>query len=247
MARDAQIQMRRDTAANWTSVNPTLAAGEWGMETDTFNVKIGDGSTAWATLPYERTPFLGVPGSTGNWWFIHSGSSLGSTTLSTLNLMYLYPIFLPRPVAIQQLAVNVVTGVAGSSLRVGLYSHDVTTGAPKLSTSPLMEFTSGGAISTTTSTTVGTTGTLSLTMPGGWSWLAYVGQGVSSAAIRTESAMPFAINNQYSTLSTTAPTATEFGSTRGGYTVSSVSGALSSITSLTTASVNPLHCAFKTA
>jgi len=47
-----QIQFRRDTAANWTSENPTLAAGEIGYETDTGSVKIGDGSTAWTSLAY---------------------------------------------------------------------------------------------------------------------------------------------------------------------------------------------------
>ena len=41
------IQLRRDTAANWTSVDPTLADGEMGIETDTLKQKIGDGSTAW--------------------------------------------------------------------------------------------------------------------------------------------------------------------------------------------------------
>ena len=46
------IQIRRDTAANWTSANPTLAQGELGYETDTDKMKIGDGATAWATLPY---------------------------------------------------------------------------------------------------------------------------------------------------------------------------------------------------
>ena len=35
------IQIRRDTAANWTSVNPTLAQGELGIETDTSKVKAG--------------------------------------------------------------------------------------------------------------------------------------------------------------------------------------------------------------
>ncbi len=44
------IQVRRDTAANWTSKNPTLAAGEIAFETDTKKVKIGDGSTAWNSL-----------------------------------------------------------------------------------------------------------------------------------------------------------------------------------------------------
>jgi hypothetical protein len=47
-----QIQVRRDTAANWTSSNPTLAAGEPGYETDTDKIKIGDGSTAWTSLRY---------------------------------------------------------------------------------------------------------------------------------------------------------------------------------------------------
>jgi hypothetical protein len=52
MARNALIQVRRDTAANWTSVNPTLAAGEMGFETDTGKFKIGTGSTAWTSLLY---------------------------------------------------------------------------------------------------------------------------------------------------------------------------------------------------
>ena len=46
------IQIRRDTAANWTSANPTLAQGELGVETDTDKIKIGDGSTAWTSLGY---------------------------------------------------------------------------------------------------------------------------------------------------------------------------------------------------
>jgi hypothetical protein len=47
-----QIKWRRDTAANWTSHNPTLAQGEPGFETDTVQYKIGDGSTAWTGLGY---------------------------------------------------------------------------------------------------------------------------------------------------------------------------------------------------
>lgn len=52
MPRNALIQIRRDTAANWTSTNPTLAAGEQGFETDTGKFKIGTGSTAWTSLLY---------------------------------------------------------------------------------------------------------------------------------------------------------------------------------------------------
>ena len=56
-----QIQFRRDTAANWTSANPTLAAGELGLETDTTFYKIGTGSTAWTSLAYGT--IAGVPSS----------------------------------------------------------------------------------------------------------------------------------------------------------------------------------------
>jgi hypothetical protein len=47
-----RIQLRRDSAANWTSANPVLAPGEVGTETDTGKLKIGDGSTAWTSLAY---------------------------------------------------------------------------------------------------------------------------------------------------------------------------------------------------
>lgn len=55
-----RIQFRRDTAANWTSANPTLAQGEFGLETDTDNFKIGDGTTAWNSLGYGG--LVGPPG-----------------------------------------------------------------------------------------------------------------------------------------------------------------------------------------
>ena len=48
----SRMQQRRDTAANWTTNNTTLAAGEIGFETDTNQFKIGDGTTVWASLSY---------------------------------------------------------------------------------------------------------------------------------------------------------------------------------------------------
>jgi len=47
-----KILIRRDTAANWTSANPTLSAGEMGGETDTGKLKLGNGATAWNSLSY---------------------------------------------------------------------------------------------------------------------------------------------------------------------------------------------------
>jgi hypothetical protein len=55
-----QIQVRRGTAAAWTSANPTLAAGEFAMETDTDKYKFGDGSTAWTSLGYSSLPSTAI-------------------------------------------------------------------------------------------------------------------------------------------------------------------------------------------
>ena len=48
---NANICIRRDTAANWTNNNPTMLVGEIGYETDTGAHKIGNGS-AWNSTRY---------------------------------------------------------------------------------------------------------------------------------------------------------------------------------------------------
>ena len=60
-----KIQIRRDTAANWTSANPTLAQGELGLETDTSQLKAGTGTTAWTSLGYYNLGALTDPTFTG--------------------------------------------------------------------------------------------------------------------------------------------------------------------------------------
>jgi len=58
-----RIQLRRDTAANWTSANPLLADGEPGYETDTKKFKYGNGVDNWNILPYQAGG--GAQGETG--------------------------------------------------------------------------------------------------------------------------------------------------------------------------------------
>ena len=48
-----RIQLRNDTAANWTNANPLLLKGEMGVETDTGKTKIGNGIDNWTTLKYS--------------------------------------------------------------------------------------------------------------------------------------------------------------------------------------------------
>lgn len=61
-----KIKLRRDTAANWTSANPILAEGEMGIELGaTPKWKVGDGVTAWNSLPYGFRGDTGPAGPTG--------------------------------------------------------------------------------------------------------------------------------------------------------------------------------------
>jgi len=61
MAVNTQLQVRRGSASQWTSANPTLAAGEFGFESDTGKFKIGTGSTAWTSLAYASLTSSDIP------------------------------------------------------------------------------------------------------------------------------------------------------------------------------------------
>jgi len=69
--------IRNETAAIWTALNPVLLVAEVGVENNTYftsgtvrlyKTKIGDGVTAWTSLPYAQ---LGTFGGSG-------GSSSGA-------------------------------------------------------------------------------------------------------------------------------------------------------------------------
>jgi hypothetical protein len=72
------IKLRRDTAANWTQANPTLALGEPGIETDTRKVKYGDGVSAWTTLQYA----VGSTNSNGTITSVTGSGTVKGLTLS---------------------------------------------------------------------------------------------------------------------------------------------------------------------
>lgn len=76
-----QIQFRRDTAVNWTTVNPTLAIGEMALETDTKKFKIGDGATAWNALAYG-----GIVGATLTFGTGFTGTSYDGSTAKTIGI-----------------------------------------------------------------------------------------------------------------------------------------------------------------
>lgn len=91
-----QIQLRRGTAAAWTSANPTLANGEIGIESDTNLFKVGNGLTAWTNLAYgglqgpagtngtNGTNGQGVPtgGTVGQVLYKNSGTNYDTSWVS---------------------------------------------------------------------------------------------------------------------------------------------------------------------
>ena len=83
-----RIQFRRGTASEWTSLNPTLSAGEFGFETDTNRFKLCNGTTAWSGLPYPATgtitEVVAGAGLTG-------GGTAGSVTLAVDSSIYISP------------------------------------------------------------------------------------------------------------------------------------------------------------
>jgi hypothetical protein len=82
-----RLQLRADTAANWTSVNPILLANELGRETDTGKIKIGNGTATWTSLAYQPWATLPVAvnaGGTGQTSYTNGQLLIGNTTGNTL-------------------------------------------------------------------------------------------------------------------------------------------------------------------
>lgn len=50
MSLETRIQIRRDSAANWTSNNPILALGELGFDTTNNVIRVGNGVDRWNDL-----------------------------------------------------------------------------------------------------------------------------------------------------------------------------------------------------
>jgi len=57
-----QIQLRNDSAVNWTQYNPVMAIGEVGIDTTNNQFRIGDGTSTWSAL----TPIGLVDGDFGD-------------------------------------------------------------------------------------------------------------------------------------------------------------------------------------
>jgi len=147
----ARIVIRRDTAAAWTAANPVLLSGEWGFETDTRKLKIGNGSSAWNALSYYST---GGGGAT-----ILTGSGAPSSGTGANGDVYIdttaWEIYGPKASGAWGTATSLVgpagaAGAAGTNGANGTAATvavgSVTTGAAGSSASVSNAGTSGAAV-----------------------------------------------------------------------------------------------------
>jgi hypothetical protein len=76
-----QLQLRHGTSNDWQTYNPILAVAEPGIETDTQQLKFGDGVTAWSSLSYALQGPTGPAGTLGDTLYT---SSIVTSTISIM-------------------------------------------------------------------------------------------------------------------------------------------------------------------
>jgi hypothetical protein len=155
MAVVTQIQTRRGTAAQWTSTNPVLASGEWGYETDTGKVKIGNGSTAWNSLAYTGAGDIeGVTAGTG----LTGGGTSGTVSLAidssvvtltgtqTLTNKTATGLIYTQTLLTPSFTTNAYTLVLGDQGDILLASNGATAGTINIPTNATVAFPTGTQI-----------------------------------------------------------------------------------------------------
>lgn len=156
MAVVTQIQVRRGTAAQWTSANPTLASGEFGFETDTGKVKIGTGSTAWVSLSYlgagtvtSITAGTGLSGgtiTTTGTIAIDTATTVDVSTAQTLTNKTLTTPTITQGQATPSFTSNAYTLVSGDAGKLLLASNGATAGTVNIPTDATFNFATGTQI-----------------------------------------------------------------------------------------------------
>jgi Major tropism determinant N-terminal domain len=158
MAVVTQFQFRRGTAAQWTSANPTLAAGEFGYETDTGKAKIGNGTTAWTSLSYAITGASGTVTSITAGTGLSGGTITGSGTIAidstvatltgtqTLTNKTLTNVIYTQALLTPTFSANAYTLVLGDQGDILLASNGSTAGTINIPTNASVAFPTGTQI-----------------------------------------------------------------------------------------------------
>ena len=126
-----QLQFRRGTATEWSNANTLLAAGELAIETDTQNIKIGDGTTSWNSLSYGGlvgptgpTSFTVTPTTSGNLVYANGTSNSAASTSNVVFNVASNRLDIASALSIQEVQETVIAAVPTTP-----YTIDWTLGA----------------------------------------------------------------------------------------------------------------------
>lgn len=157
----AKIQLKRATAAAWAADNPTLAAGEIGVELDTLKMKVGNGTSAWGAIGYVGADDAAIAAAVNA---VIDGAPNALNTLKELATALGNDA---------NYATTITTALASKA-----NSSDVTTSlASKANATDVVSKTNGTVTTASTSATVVRNITLSTSAPSGGSdgdvWIKY--------------------------------------------------------------------------
>jgi hypothetical protein len=117
-----KIQLRRGTASQWFDASTVLLAGEQGYETDTRRIKIGDGTTAWNSLPYFNSIQINEKTSSYTLTLSDNEKLIEMNVAAANNLTvppnYLDPFPIQTKIDILQTGIGQTTVVAGSGVTI---------------------------------------------------------------------------------------------------------------------------------
>jgi hypothetical protein len=125
-----QLQFRRGTLTEWSNANTLLAAGELAIETDTQNIKIGDGTTSWNSLSYggllgPTGPTFSVsPTTSGNLVYANGTSNSAASSSNVVFNVASNRLDITSALSIQEVQETVIAAVPTTP-----YTIDWTLGA----------------------------------------------------------------------------------------------------------------------
>lgn len=126
-----QLQFRRGTSTEWSNANTVLAAGELAIETNTQNIKIGDGTTSWNSLSYGGlvgptgpTSFTVSPTTSGNLIYANGTANSAASTSNVVFNVASNRLDITSALSIQEVQETVIAAVPTTP-----YTIDWTLGA----------------------------------------------------------------------------------------------------------------------
>ena len=109
MSSNVQFRLKNDTAANWVTNNPVLAAGELGYDSTANAIKFGDGTAAWRLLRPVAGTYSVIK---------------ASTAINTSTLTLAFPA-LPSGVTNTSIRLKVAVTAVGASASTSAYMENV--------------------------------------------------------------------------------------------------------------------------